>query len=200
MPTILPPTLPLSPLLQGYLDELAAIRRDAEELTAGLTGAQFGWRPEPAVWSVGQIVRHLTVSGRSYADALRPALAAARARGSADRGDFRPSLVGGLMVRWMEPPPRMRFKAPRIWRPAGAGGDAADRTREMADWRALHDAFEETIRAAAGLDLRRIRIVSPASRLVRMNAGDALALILAHERRHLWQMRRVKEHAGFPAG
>lgn len=189
----------LSPLLRGCLDQLAAIRREAAELTDGVSDAQFGWRPEPGKWSMGQIVDHLNVSGRSYTDALSPALAHARARGSADRGDFRPSLVGGIMVWSMEPPPRLRLKAPRIYRPAD-GGPALDRERELADWRALHDAVEERIRAAAGLDLRRTRIVSPVTRLVRMNAGDALALVLAHERRHLWQMRRLREHPGFPPG
>ncbi|HEX8244107.1 MAG TPA: DinB family protein [Longimicrobium sp.] len=189
----------LSPLLRGYLDQLAAIRRDAAELTDGITDAQFAWRPEPGKWSIGQNVNHLTITGRSYTDVLGPALADARARGLADRGDFRPSLVGGFMARSMEPPPRLRLKAPRIYRPADAGA-ALDRRRELAAWRALHDLVEERIRAAAGLDLRRIRVGSPVSALVKMNAGDALALVLAHERRHLWQMRRVREHAGFPAG
>ncbi|HEX8903745.1 MAG TPA: DinB family protein [Longimicrobiaceae bacterium] len=190
----------LSPLLRGYLDQLDAIRRDAALLTDGITDAQFAWRSEPGKWSIGQIVNHLNVSGRSYTEVLGPALANARAQGSPDRGDFKPSLIGGFMVRSMEPPPRMRLKAPRIYRPAEEGGPKLDREREMAGWRALHDAVEERIRAAAGLDLRRIRIVSPVTPLVRMNAGDALALILAHERRHLWQMRGVREHPGFPAG
>jgi hypothetical protein len=200
MPTIVPPEDLLSPLLRRYLDELAAIRRDANALTGGISDAQFAWRPEPGRWSVGQIVSHLRAAGHSYAAALRPALAKARERGMTDRGDFKSSLIGGMMVRSMEPPPRRRFKAPRIWRPAEGEARGFDRERELSGWRALHDELAALIHAAAGLDLRRIRIASPAARLLRMNAGDALALVLAHERRHLWQMRGVREHAGFPAG
>jgi len=200
MPNIAPPQAPLSPLLRRYLDELAAIRRDADALTAGISDAQFAWRPEPDRWSIGQIVSHLRATGGSYVASLRPALATARERGMTDRGDFRPGLIGGMMVRSMEPPPRMRFKAPRIWRPAEGEGSRLDRERELAGWRALHDDFEALIRAAVGLDLRRVRIASPAAKLMRISAGDALALLLAHERRHLWQMRGVREHAGFPAG
>jgi DinB family protein len=188
----------LSPLLRGYLQQLDTIRREAAELTDGLTDAQFGWRAAPGTWSAGQIVDHLNVSGRSYTKVLGPALDTARARGSTDRGDYRRSLMGGLMAWSMEPPPRLRLKAPRIYRPADAG-PAVDRERELAEWRALHDELEALIRAAAGLDLRRIRIVSPVTPLVRMNAGDALALLLAHERRHLWQLRRLREQPGFPA-
>jgi hypothetical protein len=200
MRTISLPEAPLSPLLRRYLDELAAIRRDAGVLASGISDAQFAWRPEPGKWSAAQIVSHLVSTGRSYAGALRPALATAREQGMTDRGDFRPGVIGGMMVRSMEPPPRWRFKSPRIWRPVEGAVHAVDHKRELAAWRALHDGFEAVIRAAAGLDLRRIRIASPAARLVRMSAGDALALVLAHERRHLWQLRGVREHAGFPAG
>jgi hypothetical protein len=67
----------------------------------------------------------------------------------------------------------------------------------------LLERYLEQLRAirreAAGLDLRRTRVVSPVTRLVRMNVGDALALLLTHERRHLGQIGRVRESAGFPA-
>ena len=187
-----------SPLLRGWLEQLERIRRDAAGLTEGITDAQFAWTPEPGKWSVGQIVSHLVVAGASYLDRLSPALADARARNLADRGDYRPSLIGGLMVRSFEPPPRIRMKAPRIYRPADAG-PVLDRETELAAWRALHDRVEQTINEAGGLDLRRIRIVSPVASLVRMNAGDAFRVVLSHERRHLWKMRRVRESPGFPA-
>ncbi|HEX6748986.1 MAG TPA: DinB family protein [Longimicrobium sp.] len=188
-----------SPLLRGWLEQLERIRRDAAELTDGITDAQFAWKPGPGKWSVGQIVNHLVVSGASYLDRIAPALADARARGLHDRGDYRPSLIGGLMVRSFEPPPRLKLKAPRIYRPADAG-PALDRETELAAWRALHDRLEALVGEAAGLDLRRIRIVSPVTSLVRMNAGDSFMIVLSHERRHLWQMRRVRESPGFPAG
>jgi len=41
--------------------------------------------------------------------------------------------------------------------------------------------------------------VSPGSRLLRMSLGDALALVLAHERRHLWQLRQLRADPAFPA-
>jgi len=144
------------------------------------------------------VVAHLNRAGRTYLDEVAHALAGARARGLADRGDWRPSLVGGLMTRSMEPPPRIRLPAPRIFR-AAAGAPPPPGAPELATWRSLHREMEERIREAAGLDLRRARVVSPVTRWVRMNAGDALALLLAHERRHLWQIRGITENAGFPA-
>ena len=51
---------------------------------------------------------------------------------------------------------------------------------------------------AHGLDLRRARVVSPITRLLRLNLGAAFALIASHNRRHLWQARQVREHPSFP--
>lgn len=187
----------LSPLLQGYLDQLAAIRRETAELTNGMGDARFTWTPSPDRWSPGQIVNHLNLVGGDYVFRIARALEGARARGLRDRGDYRPGLIGGMLVRGMEPPPRKRFRAPRIWQPANAG-PATDRARELARWHALHDALEAQIRAAAGLDLRRARLSSPVSRLIRIGVGDALALLLAHERRHLLQLRKVTEEPGYP--
>jgi hypothetical protein len=192
--------LPVLPaLLQGYLDQLAFIRRETAELTGGITDAQFSWRPAPERWSAAQVVNHLNLADSDYTDRIAQVLADGRAHGLKDRGDYKPSLLGGMMVRSMEPPPRRRFKAPKIWRPADSG-PALDRASELARLDRLHDRIEALIREAAGLDLRRIRLGSPVSGLIRMNLGDAFALILTHERRHLYQLRKVTEEAGYPKG
>lgn len=191
------PVLPA--LLQGYLDQLAFIRRETAELTGGITDAQFNWAPAPERWSAAQVVNHLTLVDGDYTDRIARVLADGRARGLRDRGDYKPSLLGGMMVRSMEPPPRRRFKAPRQWHPTDFKV-AADPAAELARLNELHDRIEALIREAAGLDLRRIRLASPVSRLIRMNVGDAFALILTHERRHLYQLRKVTEEPGYPKG
>jgi hypothetical protein len=183
--------------LDSFLEQLSAIRREANALTSDLGDAAFAWSPEPGVWSAAEIVQHLNVSARLYLDALAHALSGSRTRGLTDRGDYRHSLVGGWFARSLEPPPRLRLRAPKVLRPA-AERRPADRAALLATWRAVHDELEERLREAAGLDLRRTRVVSPISSLVRMNAGDAFLVLLAHERRHLFQLRRLRDRPGFP--
>ena len=191
-----PATLP--PLLERYLEQLRALRREAEALTADLDDARFAWQPGPGRWSVGEIVAHLNVAGRDYLDGFAHSVSEARRRGLRDRGDYRHSWIGRLLARSMEPPPRKKFKHPRPWTPRDPARSPGRET-ELATWRALHGEVEERIREAAGVDLRRAKFVSPASKLVRMNAGDALWVLLAHERRHLWQLRKTREAGGFAA-
>src|SRR4051812_27311948 len=100
-PSRTPASPPLPPLLERSLEELRAIRRDAAALTDGLSAAQLAWSPAPGRWSIADAVAHLNRTGRLYLDALAHALARARTRGLADRGDYRPSFVGRMMRRSM---------------------------------------------------------------------------------------------------
>ena len=192
------PSAPPAAHIAEWLEQLRAIRRDAAELTEGLSDAQLAWRPGPGRWSIAEVVAHLNRAGRPYLDLIAHALAGARAQGPPPE-PWRPTFIGGMMARSQEPPPRIRFRAPRIFRPDGDGAPPPAGAPELATWRSLHQEMEERIREAAGADLRRARIVSPVTRLVRMNAGDAFALLLSHERRHLWQIRGIRGTAGFPA-
>jgi hypothetical protein len=52
---------------------------------------------------------------------------------------------------------------------------------------------------AEGIDWARARVVSPASRFFRLPFAAYVAFLLAHDRRHLWQAREVRNHPAFPA-
>jgi hypothetical protein len=52
---------------------------------------------------------------------------------------------------------------------------------------------------AEGLDLARVKVPTPISRLLKLSLGMTLAQAAAHERRHLEQARRVRENPRFPA-
>jgi hypothetical protein len=55
-------------------------------------------------------------------------------------------------------------------------------------------------RRAGRVDLARVKLESPASARVKLSLGETFALLAAHERRHLWQARQVKDHPSFPIG
>jgi len=52
---------------------------------------------------------------------------------------------------------------------------------------------------ANGIDLSRSCVRSPLASWIRIPLGSAFASMAAHERRHLWQARKITEMAGFPA-
>jgi hypothetical protein len=174
--------------------ELQAVRREAAELLDGLSDAQLGWNPEPGRWSVGENVAHLRTLNERYLQAIDSGIAAARARGHTGFGAYRPGIVGGFMVRFMEPPIKRRVKTPSVFVPE----ETRDWAAERAGYEATHQGIEERLHAAGGIDLNRARVVSPATKLLRLKLGDAFALLMAHERRHLWQIRQLRADPGFP--
>jgi hypothetical protein len=68
----------------------------------------------------------------------------------------------------------------------------------MAAFRAYQVQYVDRLRQANGLDLTRARVRSPILRWLKLPLGTAFAFTTSHERRHLWQARRIAETAGFP--
>lgn len=65
-------------------------------------------------------------------------------------------------------------------------------------WLAQVETNRALMREADGLDLHRLKLSSPAARLIRLNAGDAFAIMAVHTQRHLGQVRRTLDDATSP--
>ena len=186
---------PLAADLQDYRRQIEAVTRDARDLIAGLSEAQINWRPSPAHWSIAECLDHLTVTNRELMERIEAATIDARSRGLTGRGPFRHSMLGNMIVRSMEPPAKMKFKAPKIFKPR------PDQSLEAVarEFFATQDELLRLIREANGINLARVKITSPVTRLIKLSLGQAFGLIATHERRHLWQARQVKGSQKFPA-
>lgn len=184
-----------APELAQHRRTLEEIRAESARLVDGLSAAQLDWRPNPKVWSIGQVASHLRTTNRLYVEPMRKAITFARARGATDQAPYRPSLFGGFLVRSMQAV--RKVPAPAVFRPAAAT-PTVDWSAEVAGYYATQDELARLLDEAAGVNLNRARFSSPVSRIIRMNLGDAFALWLAHDRRHLGQIARLRQHPDFP--
>lgn len=174
-------------------DQLAAAERDAQALVHGLTEQQGAWRAAPGSWSVAECLDHLATANRVYLQAMSGAAVRARAAGRLRRGPAVPGVIGRWFVRMLEPPvqPRYKSKAPRAIRPRTAPALAEAFTAFMSSQQQVR-AF---LGACADLDLTGVRFPNPFVRGVRFSLATGFNVIAAHERRHLWQARRVRQAA-----
>jgi hypothetical protein len=186
----------MTPERDGLERQVAAITAEADAVLAGLTEAQVNWRPSPERWSIGDCISHLNVGIRVVLPALDRAIETARDRGWTGQGPFRYGWFANWMARSQEPPVRRRIRTWPIIQPVTERHDAA---RLQAEFHAVRSELRERLTRAAGLDWRRAKVQSPVSRFVRMPFGAYLAFLLAHDRRHLWQARGVRNHPAFPA-
>lgn len=181
--------------VRDLLAQVARLDDEAAALTQGLGAAQLAWRPAAHAWSIADNLEHLGAMGRWYFKQIDRALADAESKGLAPRGPARLSWFERFVVGLAEPPVRgLRIRAPAPFQPP-AGFDPA---AAMANYRALHAELRPRLERAAGVDMGRARARTPLSRRPATLLG-CLSLMLAHERRHLWQARRVRSHAVFPA-
>jgi hypothetical protein len=182
------------PALDAYVRAFESIGRDVASLLDGLTDAQVNWRPADGRWSIAECVAHLSASGRIYLDPLDRAIQRGFDRAIFGGRDFHPSWFGRLLIASMEPPPKRRMRASKKIVPQRVESGA----RLAAEFDAMHRALIDRVRKATSLDLSRVKVRSPIMPLLRMPLGTCFAFLLAHERRHLWQARQVRQELRFP--
>jgi hypothetical protein len=161
------------------------IRRIRDELAY----LQIGWRPPDGGWSIAQVFEHLIISDSLYLPRLRQ-LSASGVRGDTP---WRPSLAGNLLARSLAPTSPRKTPSPQVFRPAEPRANVID------EYIKVREETARLIDALHGIDLRRNRLSSPVSKLIRLNLGDAIHILVIHTQRHLLQIDRVRNMPDFPS-
>ena len=180
--------------LEPFHQQLLELETEAKALCAELTPAQLAQRPPSGGWSIQQCLDHLNVTGERYLENLEPAVEAARARGERGQGRYHYGLLGGLFIRSQEPPVRFRMKSPQLFQPTvQVSSNATPNERVLPAFLELQERLRKLLTRADGLPLNGLKIASPESKWLKMSVFEAFGLLLAHERRHLWQAQGVKQ-------
>lgn len=191
----MPNAAQLPPDLARVVTELQAADRQATELVDGLDEAGLNWQPDGgAGWSIAQCLEHLRVTCDAYVQAMRPAVAEARARGRTGARPLRPSWPVRRFIATLSPRARLKVSAPAALQPPSRLPAEA----VLGPYLATHDALRSLVHVAADLDLNRVLFRNPFLRFVPLSVGSGLLVVVAHETRHLAQARRVRESPELP--
>ena len=180
--------------LAAARQQFETTEREALAIAGSLSDAEFNWQPAPGSWSIGQCLQHLATGTDRVLPAIDRAIATALERQLMAQGPVRYGFFARMMVTSMEPPVKWRMKTNRIFQP---GTEELRRDAVLAELTASRGRILERVRQSTGLNLKRAIVVSPVSRLIRVPLGAYLAFLAAHDRRHLWQARQVREASGF---
>ena len=178
----------LQPEIRDYLRQFEEAIEGAQHLVEGLSREQLEWKEGPDRWSIAECLSHLNVTADQYYPAIDRSMRRARERELLGKGPFRHGFLMNRFIAMLEPPPGRSFKAPRNFKPR-----ARNLANEIGIFFAHQEAIMKRVRQADGLDLARVKLVSPVSRWLRMSLGQCFALLAAHQRRNLWQSARVRE-------
>lgn len=134
-------------------------------------------------WSIAQCIAHLNSYGLYYIPLLEKGMTGS----SAEAGYYKSSWLGNYFTKMMEPGSgKTKMKAFKNHIPAAD----ADAHAVIAEFLAQQERLLGCLRKAQGTNLNRVRIPVSIASWLRMNAGDVLRFLIAHNERHIQQARR----------
>ena len=179
--------------LDAYAETYRRATADADALVAGLSPAQFNWKPDASSWSVAECLVHLNTTNAPYVEQMGALLKDGGPRGGPP---FRYGMLARLFIASTSPNVRLKSKTLPAMMPATS---QYGKPQVMAEFDRINEAFQQLIDQAEGLDVSKIRMRSPFLKVVRLPVGAFLEALAGHELRHIAQARRVTQHPGFPA-
>lgn len=180
--------------LSELLVETEAIAAEAQRAFGHLDIQRLNWQPGADSWSVAQCLEHLLTANGEMFRPLDEALAGTKRKTFFERLPVLPGLSGRIMIKVVSPGFRQKLKAPPSARPSASAIDAQIVNRFITQQREIIERMKKLER----LDAARIVMTSPFVSFITYSLLDACRLIVAHERRHLAQARRVMETPAFP--
>ncbi|HEX9982218.1 MAG TPA: DinB family protein [Thermoanaerobaculia bacterium] len=159
----------------------------ARHLVDSIDGRIFTVRPHPNSWSAAECLAHLSLTTESFLPLLQSAIDDGKKRKVTTSKPPKMDLIGRVLRWFLEPPMRSRVKttAPFVPRSTRAKSEA------FAEFASLQNRLLGIVRDTDGIDLTKIKIVSPFDKRMKYNLYSAVRILAAHERRHIWQAEQA---------
>lgn len=179
--------------LEGLKDQVQDTKDAVQIYFASLEEDQLNWRPNAGSWSIAQCLEHLCIAGEQYLRTINEAIKKGKTSNLYSE-EFEYSWFGKKFLNWVKPNSKVNFKAPSNWRPT-----SMYTAKEIVeDFLELQDQLIKAIENAKGLNLSKLKIKSPPFPLVKFRLGEALEIVVTHQKRHLNQAQGVYQSLEFP--
>ncbi len=147
--------------------------------------------PHSGAWSVSQIVEHLNTYNRYYIPRIEQVLSAAK---SSDKVmTFRSGWLGAYFIKAMYSDVKTRDEVANKMKAAkGHVPDAhLDVKAVVAEFLSTEKRLLALLDAVGNKCISDAKIPITLSKFIKINAGDALRFLIAHQTRHLFQLKRT---------
>ena len=164
-----------------------------EKTLSSFSSNQLNWKINPDSWSIGECLSHLINSNKLYLNKFGSILSS-QPKGEEKDFSYKQTILGAMITKGVDPANVRKTKTFKVFFP-----NASNIERNILD-----DYIEKSKKLISlsermiHIDLKKIKFSSPANILIRLNLGDPLIFIPKHDKRHLDQAERVRNHPGFP--
>jgi hypothetical protein len=170
--------------LETVLNQAENAILKAKDLVAGRSQIGLTTSLESTSWSVAQCLDHLAQTTNAFVPPISSAIARAP-RLTINRA-LRTGALTRLFIRNLEPPYRLKLKVLAPLVPGQRDFNSA--------WRAFEESQVQLvtiIQSAAGLAIDRVTVESPVYARFSYNVYSSFRMLMAHQRRHLWQIEQI---------
>jgi hypothetical protein len=180
--------------LSEVLSSAHVITDEVQTNFGGLSEQQLNWKPSEDQWSIAQCLDHLVTTNGAYFPAFDEILSGKKKNTFWEGLPWLPGLWGKLLIKSLDPASKRRLKAPTIFQPSSSKVDATI-VRRFIDQQQQVISY---LNATADLDLDKIKISSPVTKVITYSLMDTYRILFTHEKRHFLQALRVSKMDGFP--
>ena len=107
--------------IQMVIAEAEKNSSEAKRLAGELSEDQLNWTSSPDKWSMAQCLDHLAVTGGHFDEYYTSAIKRGREKWPVREAvQYRPTFVGGWLVKQVNPETGRNFPAPKVFRPSQA--------------------------------------------------------------------------------
>lgn len=162
-----------------------------------LNDQQMDWIPNPGIWSVRQILSHINVSSEHYLANFKRKIENTRFISPVD--NFISSPLGRSAWKSMKlgraKNVKRKFKSPKSFNPELI--EKRD-INEISLFIKNSEELKIITDKAIQVNLRKVKISTALSKIVRLRLGDALLFVTYHNQRHVQQILNLIESKNFP--
>lgn len=174
-----------------FINQFVQARDQVDDWKKNINPSLLNSRPAPERWSAAECLDHLVEFGTTYLSTISGGLESASVGLSSDQTPFPPRFYWRWVIRFFEPPYKIKLKTIASFQPKGnALGSEAEVINSFNDLQSRY--VEQLIYARQHkIDLSAVKVPHPVLSFLKMSISECLAVTEAHQRRHLWQARQT---------
>ncbi len=181
--------------MQDHFSHIDTITKIIESEFGDMTKEQLNQKPNPQAWSIAQILEHLIIINSTYFPIIHALNNGTYTIPFIGKLTFIPTLLGKALLKSMKGNRSQKTKTFPIWEPSQSEIDEDIITRfkqHQEELKRMIKQCEHHIKADA-------IISSPANKYIVYPLSMAIDIIIAHECRHIEQMREVAKQISMSA-
>ncbi len=177
-------------LVENVIKEFEDAKTKVAEWQNKFPETAFNQKPGENKWCAAECLEHLNTTNKGYIDNAKKKLTEIE-KSEVENKNYKPRFLMGLFINMMKPDSKMKFKAPSKLQQSYEGNPS----KTIETFTQIQNEYMDLANKSLRYDLKKTKIVSPVSSLLKFELGEMFLAMVEHQKRHLAQAERALNSA-----